>query len=86
MERLDATKPAGPEDLFESIREVRTKVNEIIEENDVLIERLAKFEGENDTLKKRLDMTDAALMKALNQIALHKHGEKLGEAVMPLAV
>ena len=84
MQRLDATKPADAQDLFESIRETRAAINAVMDENDVLIERLAKLEGENDALKSRHDTTDKALMKNIQNLALHTHSE-LGQASIPLA-
>lgn len=69
---LDPAKPVDAQDLFESIRETRAKINEIINSMNA-----------QDT---RQDVTDRALAKNIQSLALHKHAETTGEAVTPLAV
>lgn len=83
MERLDATKPADAQDLFESIRETRAKINEIIEERDIMVEKYAKMEGDHDKMKKELDTTRKALMQSIEEVAHHTH-DASGRACAPL--
>lgn len=67
------------------------KVNEIIdarakssEDQSILIERVAKLEGELDAKEKRLKTTEAALMRTITNLEKHRHDD-LGIACVPLA-
>lgn len=85
LKMLEGANSANPLDIMEAINVTRTAANAIMEENDVLVERVAKLESDLDLANKRLDTTQKAAMKAVEQIALHTH-DTLGRASMPLAV
>lgn len=52
-------------------------------DHDIIVEKLAKLEGENDQLKGRVDRIEKALLKSIEQIAQHTH-DTMGRASVPL--
>jgi predicted nucleic acid-binding Zn-ribbon protein len=61
------------------------ELKKLKEDLAVAIERIAKLEGDLDAANKRLDTTQKATMKTLENLAIHTH-DKLGRASIPLAI
>lgn len=83
MERLSLVQEGGVVNLPASLVEIQNKLNELIDERDILFEKVAKLEGECDSAIKRLDQDEKIIMKLISQIAAHHHAPD-GKAAIAL--
>lgn len=76
----DKVKPVWPVPIVKGSDPAN--MSDIKEKFNDLIEAINELHEENKALKKRLDLTDGALMKLLTQFSAHTHN-KIGLCAVP---
>ena len=82
---LEGTDQQSPVEILSAeIRRTKERVNALIDDNNIIVEQIAKLEGENDTLKRRVDSIEKALFTLIDRVSVHTHDEQ-GRASVPLS-